>query len=99
MILKNHIRPPLVRLGVDKKIGWHSFRHGIADLRRWKRVDIKTAQDLMRHANPQILLNMYQQTVTEERREAQALAFDSIWANNTFRTHVVRLRKVGRVIN
>lgn len=53
-----------------------------ADLLRRKRVDIKTAQDLMRHANPQILLNMYQQTVTEERREAQALAFDSIWANN-----------------
>ena len=83
MILKSHIRPALARLGVEKKIGWHSFRHGMADLLRRKHVDLKTAQELLRHANPRILLEIYQQTVTEERRAAQTLAFDSIWADNT----------------
>jgi integrase len=83
MILKNHIRPALKRLGVDKTIGWHSFRHGMADMLRRNRVDLKTAQELLRHANPRILLDVYQQTVTEERRAAQALAFGSIWADNT----------------
>lgn len=37
----------------------------------------------MRHANPGILMKHYQQTVIEERRAAQTLAFDSIWAADT----------------
>jgi integrase len=78
MILKNHIRPALKRLGINKKVGWHTFRHGVADLLRRKRVDLKTAQDLLRHANPRILMQHYQQSVTEERRAAQELAFDSL---------------------
>jgi hypothetical protein len=57
--------------------------YGVADLLRRNRVDLKTAQDLMRHANPGILMKHYQQTVTEERRAAQTLAFDSIWVDNT----------------
>jgi hypothetical protein len=55
----------------------------MADLLRRKRVDLKTAQELLRHANPRILLEIYQQTVTDERRAAQTLAFDSIWADNS----------------
>jgi integrase len=83
MILKNHIRPVLKRLGIKKKVGWHTFRHGVADLLRRNGVDLKTAQDLMRHANPRILMQHYQQSVTEERRSAQELAFDSLMGANT----------------
>jgi integrase len=83
MILRNHIRPALNRLGIKKKVGWHTFRHGVADLLRRNRVDLKTAQDLMRHANPRILMQHYQQTVTEERRAAQELAFDSLMGGKT----------------
>jgi len=56
----------------------------MADLLRRNRVDLKTAQELLRHANPRILLEIYQQTVTEERRAAQTLAFGSIWAVTPF---------------
>jgi integrase len=83
MILRNHIRPALKRLGINKKVGWHTFRHGVADLLRRNRVDLKTAQDLMRHANPRILMQHYQQTVTEERRAAQELAFGSLMGTDT----------------
>jgi integrase len=48
MILKRHIRPALERLRVKKRIGWHSFRHGLATMLRQKGVDIKTAQELLR---------------------------------------------------
>jgi integrase len=78
MILRRHIRPALQRLGVTKNIGWHSFRHGLSNLLRQSGVDIKTAQELLRHANSRITLDIYQQTVTEERRSAQALAFNSL---------------------
>jgi hypothetical protein len=43
---------------------------------------VKIAQELLRHANSRITLDIYQQTVTEERRAAQALAFSDLWAEN-----------------
>jgi integrase len=51
MILKRHIRPALKQIGVTKRIGFHSFRHGLATMLRQPSVDIKTAQELLRHAN------------------------------------------------
>jgi len=78
MILKRHIRPALERLKITKKIGWHAFRHGFSNLLRENKVEIKTAQELLRHANSRITLDIYQQTITEERRAAQALAFNTL---------------------
>jgi integrase len=75
MILKRHIRPALERIGVKKRIGWHSFRHGLATMLRQQGVDIKTAQELLRHANSRITLEIYQQAVSAEKRVAQNLAF------------------------
>jgi integrase len=42
-------------------------------LRRMK-VDVKVAQELLRHTNPRITQEFYQQAVTDEKREAQDLA-------------------------
>jgi integrase len=78
MILRRHIRPALERLNVRKKIGWHSFRHGLSNLLRQNRVDVKVAQELLRHANSRITLDIYQQTVTAERRAAQTLVFEGL---------------------
>jgi integrase len=75
MILKRHIRPALERIGVKKRIGWHSFRHGLATMLRQQGVDIKTAQELLRHTNSRITLEIYQQAVSAEKRVAQNLAF------------------------
>ena len=74
MILKRHIRPALERIGVTKRIGWHSLRHGLATMLRRQGVDLKTAQELLRHANSRITLEIYQQAVGEEKRIAQDLA-------------------------
>jgi len=78
MILRRHIRPALKRLGIEKKIAWHSFRHGLATLLRQTGADVKTAQELLRHANSRITLDIYQQAVPKERRAAQALAFRNL---------------------
>jgi len=75
MILKRHIRPALDRIGVKKRIGWHSFRHGLATMLRQKGVDLKTAQEMLRHANSRITADIYQQCVGEEKRHAQDLVF------------------------
>jgi len=78
MILKRYIRPVLKRHGVTKRIGWHSFRHGPATMVRQHGVDIKTAQELLRHANSRITLEIYQQAVGDEKRVAQNLAFQGL---------------------
>jgi len=82
MILKRHIRPVLEQMGVTKRIGWHSFRHGLSQFLRQRGIDVKIAQEMLRHANSRITLDIYQQTVTDERRAAQALAFSDLRADN-----------------
>ncbi len=79
MILRRHLRPALKRIGVTKRIGYHSFRHGLATMLRRHGVDIKTAQELLRHANRRITLEVYQQTVGAEKRLAQDQAFKGLF--------------------
>jgi integrase len=51
MVLKKVVRPALKRAGVQGKvIGWHSFRHSLATNLRSLGVDVKVAQELLRHA-------------------------------------------------
>ena len=97
MILRRHLRPALERMGVKKTIGWHSFRHGMSNLLRHCGVDIKVAQELLRHANPRITMEIYQQTITPERREAKAKAFDELLTGNN--THFSRLSSVRTLPN
>jgi integrase len=73
---KRNIRPALEKIGVKKRITWHSFRHGLATMLRQKKVDVKVAQETLRHANPRILIDFYQQAVTDEKRQAQQLALE-----------------------
>jgi integrase len=79
MVLRRHIRPALERLGIKKRVGWHTFRHGLGTMLRQVGVDVKTAQELLRHANSRITLDFYQQAVTEEKREAQSLAVKELF--------------------
>jgi site-specific recombinase XerD len=79
MILKRHIRPALERMGVKKRIGWHSFRHGLATMLRQKGVDIKTAQELHRHVNSRITLDIFQQAISKEKRVAAGVAFQGLF--------------------
>ncbi len=47
---------------------------------------VKTAQKLPRHANSRITLDFYQQSVTNERRVAQAIAFQCLVGGQDFST-------------
>jgi len=72
-LLKKNIRPALIRAGiVGKQIGWHSFRHSLATNLRALGVDIKVAQELMRHASSRTTLDIYTQAVSQQKREANA---------------------------
>jgi integrase len=70
-ILKKSIRPALAKIGVaGKQIGWHSFRHSLATNLRSLGVDIKVAQELMRHSSCRTTLDVYTRAVDQQKREA-----------------------------
>jgi integrase len=55
---------------MGKQIGWHSFRHSLATNLRSLGVDIKVAQELMRHASCRTTLDVYTRAVDQQKREA-----------------------------
>ena len=97
MALRLHIRPALKELGIDKRIGWHSFRHGLGTMLCQKGIDLKTSQELLRHANARTAMELYQQSISPEERAANAVAVrgllgDSVlqypWSRQDGRRHV-----------
>jgi len=71
MVLKKAIRPALLRAGITGKIiGWHSFRHSLATNLRSLGVDVKVAQELLRHANSRTTMDLYTQAVSADKRSA-----------------------------
>jgi integrase len=78
-LLKKVIRPALKRAGIiDKTIGWHSFRHSLATNLRAAGVDLKTAQELLRHANSRITLDVYTRAISATKREANNRAMEMV---------------------
>ncbi len=72
-LLAKVIRPAAKRTGITGKvIGWHTFRHSLGTNLRSLGVDVKVAQELLRHANAQITLNLYTQAISSQKREANA---------------------------
>lgn len=70
-LLRRHIRPAAKRAGITKTIGWHTLRHTYAKLLKANGEDVKTVQELLRHANSSITLDVYTQAVTPAKRLAQ----------------------------
>jgi integrase len=71
-LIKRYIRPVAQKAGIQKRVGWHTFRHSFGTLLKANGEDIKTVQELLRHANSRITLEVYTQAVTSNKRAAQS---------------------------
>lgn len=71
MVLNRKVRPAAAKLGITKRIGWHTFRHTYASLLKSSGADVKVVQDSLRHANSRITMEMYAQALTQDKRTAQ----------------------------
>ncbi len=71
-IYRTYIKPALKEANITSKVGWHTFRHSYATILKSHGEDVKTVQELLRHANSSITLNLYAQAVTDIKRSAQS---------------------------
>lgn len=71
-IMRHHIHPVLRRLGITKRVGWHTFRHSYSTLLKHVGADLKVMQELLRHASVRVTLDTYTQAVTSAKRAAQS---------------------------
>jgi hypothetical protein len=70
-IMRHHVIPVARRLGITKRIGWHTFRHTYSTLLRSTGAELKIMQELLRHSTIRVTLDTYTQAVTTEKRNAQ----------------------------
>jgi len=68
--LRCFVHPAAKRVGISKALGWHSFRRTFATLLKGGGEDVKTVQELMRHASSRLTLDVYAQALTPAKRAA-----------------------------
>ncbi|HUZ05620.1 MAG TPA: site-specific integrase, partial [Acidobacteriaceae bacterium] len=70
-LFRAHILPAAKALHIEG-MGWHTFRRTYATLLKANGEDVKTVQELLRHANSLVTMNLYAQAITQTKREAQS---------------------------
>src|ERR1035438_8486524 len=80
-IMRKQIHPAVEKLAINKRIGWHTFRHSYSTLLRHLGTDIKVQQDLLRHSSARLTLDTYTQAVTPAKREAQNAVVQLLFAS------------------
>jgi integrase len=93
-VMRYWIVPAAKKVGitVTRGWGWHSFRHTFGTLLKANGEDVKTVQELMRHANSKITLDTYVQGVTDAKRGAQSRIVEQV-------LHRVTLGKQSEAVN
>ncbi len=71
IILSRIVRPAATRAGIQKHVGWHTFRHSFATILIGNGENVKVVQELMRHSNCRSTLEIYTQARIQAKREAQ----------------------------
>ena len=71
-ILHKYLRPAARELGIEKRFGWHTFRHTYSTLLRSVGTEFKVMQELLRHSTIRSTLDVYTQAVTSAKQNAQA---------------------------
>jgi integrase len=70
-IMRYHIQPVVKRLGITKRVSWHTFRRTYTTLLHGNGEDVKVVQELLRHSSSRITLDIYAQALMPAKRAAQ----------------------------
>jgi integrase len=70
-VMRYHIQPVVKRLGIHKRVSWHTFRRTYATLLHANGEDVKVVQELLRHSSSRVTMDVYAQAQTPAKRAAQ----------------------------
>jgi integrase len=82
-ILRKYVRPVAQRVGIQKCIGWHTFRHTYSTLLRSVGTEFKVMQELLRHSTLRSTLDVYTQAITPAKHAAQAAVLSLVFSPET----------------
>jgi len=71
-VMRDHIQPMARRLGIEKKMSWHTFRHTFSSILKANGEDVKVVQELLRHSTSRMTLDTYTQALGPDKRAAQS---------------------------
>jgi integrase len=71
ILLSRVVRPAAARAGIQKHVGWHTFRHSFSTMLIANGENVKVVQELMRHSNCRCTLEIYSQARLQAKRDAQ----------------------------
>ena len=82
-ILRRYIRLVAQRVGIQKRFGWHTFRHTYSTLLRSVGTEFKVMQGLLRHSSLRSTLDVYTQAISPAKHAAQAAVLALVFASET----------------
>jgi integrase len=88
-VMQKVIQPAARDQGMTKRIGWHTFRRSNATWLLSNGESVKTAQELLRHANPTVTLGIYAQATGAEKRVAQGRITNQLGLRSEVREETV----------
>lgn len=80
-ILRKYVRPVAQGVGIQKRIGWHMFRHTYSTLLRSVGTEFKVMQELLRHSSLRSTLDIYTQAITPAKHAAQAAVLSLVFSS------------------
>jgi integrase len=81
-ILRKYIRPVAASVGIQKRFGWHTFRHTYSTLLRSVGTEFKVMQELLRHSTLRSTLDVYTQAITPAKHAAQAAVVSLVFSSD-----------------
>jgi integrase len=80
-ILRKYVRPAAEKVGIQKCIGWHTFRHTYSTLLRSVGTEFKVMQELLRHSTLRSTLDVYTQAITPAKHAAQEAVLSLVFSH------------------
>jgi integrase len=82
-VMRDQIQPAARKLGITKKISWHTFRHTFSSVLKANGEDVKVVQELLRHSTARMTLDTYTQALSPHKRAAQSKVVSMIRPKGT----------------
>jgi integrase len=77
-VMRYHIQPVVKALGINKKVGWHTFRRTYTSLLTANNENVKVVQELLCQASVLVTLDVYAQAKMKDKRKAQLRIVEEI---------------------